>query len=160
MMKTKTKTKTWRRLAPFLLLLLCCALFSCASFKAGPISEPIIGVGAAMLAALDQLLASGLLSPEQHAILHAGIRDIAIGTAQAAQGVQNLGTRLDAVQAETGSAPGAGTITAVGGAVTAVGVALQRLIRGPAAPADEQTARAVKHAQSKAERARKRITAA
>jgi len=150
-----TRKRRWVWLVAVYLVALA-VLCGCQSFGKGPISEPIVGVGAALLAALDQLLASGMLTPEQHAILHAGIRDIAVGTAQAAQGIQDLTKRVEAVDSNS---VGPGTITAVGGGIAAVGAAWERWRNGPAATPDERAERIKKHAEAAAAKAKRRSAA-
>jgi hypothetical protein len=102
-------------------LFLLCA--SCAT--TGPISEPIVGVGAALLAALDQLLASGVLSPEQYAPIAAGVRGVSQAVAEVATTAQQIKHEVDAAKAAqwspeaiTGLVGGAATVVA--GAATAI----------------------------------------
>lgn len=97
----------------FLILFSLVLLVSCQSFGKGPISEPIVGIGAALLAALDQLLVSGVLTPEQYMPLATGVKGISASMETAMQTITAVEKQIATAEASKW------TPTEIGGCVTA-----------------------------------------
>jgi hypothetical protein len=134
-----------------LFLLLAVLLSSCQSFGQGPISEPIVGIGAALLTALDQLLASKVLTPEQYLPLATGVKGISATIATAMDTVQKVQQQVDADRAacwtptEKAGAVG-GIITAAAGVATK----LTQVLRDRNYTPEEIAERKIKRIRAKA----------
>lgn len=105
-------------------------LAACQSMGQGPISEPVIGVGAALLAALDQLLAGGVLTPDQYLPLATGVQGISASVATALETAATVKSQMAAAEAARWTPA---EIVAAGsaavGAATAGGAKLASVLR-------------------------------
>jgi hypothetical protein len=116
----------------FVLFLLAVLLSSCQSFGQGPISEPVVGVGAALIAALDALLSSKVLTPEQYLPLATGVKGISAAIVTAMDTVQKVQQQVDADRAacwtpgEKAGAVGGIITTAIAGAAKVTGMLRDR----------------------------------
>lgn len=95
-------------------------LTACSTMGHGPISEPVVGIGAALLAALDSLLANKVLTPEQYLPLATGVKGISESIATAVQTVQDVQQQ---VAAEKASKWTPGEVCTVGGTLAAAAAA-------------------------------------
>jgi hypothetical protein len=109
----------------FLLLLLC----SCAT--TGPISAPVLTGLAAALAAIDQLLAAGVIDPAQHAAITHGLQSLQQGVETANQGVTAVRQVVEAVKEAQAGMLTTETATTAAGGLTAAVLAAIRLRHSP-----------------------------
>jgi hypothetical protein len=130
-------------------------LAGCQSMGHGPISEPIVGIGAALLAALDQLLASGVLTPEQYAPLAKGV----VGISTVVQSTMDTAAELQKQVQATKAAQWSPTeiIGAVAGGSTVISAAAAKItnvLRDRHYTPDELAERRIKIIRAKAAKAK------
>lgn len=161
-----------------LIAFLCSCLCSCHSVGSGPISEPVVGIGAALLAAIDQLFAGGVISPEMYKAMHGGVTGIQTAVQGVSDAYEALTTQCAALKtqcvaqqeqlaqqkAQLDGQWSKGEIAGgVGGALTAAAAAavkINNILRDRHYTPDELADRRIKAIRNKAAKAKAKAQAA
>lgn len=143
--------KTITKLVAIALATVALGLTACQSIGQGPISQQVTGFGAALLMALDALLATGVLTPEQYLPMATAVKGMGDTVATALQTVQDVKQQMSAAEASRWTpAEIVAAGTAAVGAATAGGAKLASVLRDRSYTPEELAERKIKRIRAAA----------